>query len=137
MTLSGTLGARQQRRIIFFCYGKDKENYQLRTRFIVHHRIVSAVKTADFVSDRMSYIVLRGPLCNIIVLNAHAPGDEKSDISKDSFKRNCSSFCYHFPKYNTKTLIGDFIAKVGERIFSKRQIGMTVYIRIVMLIVLK
>jgi len=28
--------------------------------FFVHHRIVSAVKREEFVSDRLSYIVLRG-----------------------------------------------------------------------------
>jgi hypothetical protein len=33
----------------------------------------------------MSYIVLRGRWCNIIVLNAHAPTEEKADNSKDSF----------------------------------------------------
>ena len=33
----------------------------------------------------MSYIVLRGRWCNIIVLNVHAPSEEKSDSSKDSF----------------------------------------------------
>ena len=30
------------------------------TGFFVHHRIVSADKRVEFVSDRMSYIVLRG-----------------------------------------------------------------------------
>jgi hypothetical protein len=45
----------------------------------VHHRIVSAVKREEFVSDRMSYIVLRGCWCNIIVLNVHALSEEKSD----------------------------------------------------------
>jgi hypothetical protein len=39
----------------------------------------------EFVSDRKSYIVLRGRWCNIIVLNAHAPTEEKGDDSKDSF----------------------------------------------------
>jgi hypothetical protein len=59
----------------------------LRTRFFVHHRIVSAVKRAKFVSDRVSYIVLRGHWCNITVLrvSVHAPSEEKSDDSKDSF----------------------------------------------------
>ena len=49
------------------------------------HRIVSAVTTAEFVSDRMSYIVLRGSSCNIIVFNVHAPIKENSDDSNDSF----------------------------------------------------
>jgi hypothetical protein len=51
----------------------------------VHHRIVSTVKIADFVRDRVSYIELRGRWCNIIVLNAQAPTEKKSDDSKDSF----------------------------------------------------
>ena len=35
--------------------------------------------------DRVSYIVMRGRWCNIIVLNVHTPSEEKSDESKDSF----------------------------------------------------
>ena len=46
---------------------------------------VSAVKRVDFVSDRVSYIVLRGRWCNIIVLNVHEPSENKSDDSQDSF----------------------------------------------------
>jgi len=33
----------------------------------------------------MSYIVLRGRWCNIVVLNVHATSKEKSDDSKDRF----------------------------------------------------
>ena len=50
-----------------------------------HHRIVSTVKSVEFVSDTMSYTVLRGRCCNTIVLNVHAPSEEKSGDSKDSF----------------------------------------------------
>jgi len=46
---------------------------------------VSAVKKVEFLSNRVSYIVLRGRWCNIIVLNVHVPSEEKSDDSKDSF----------------------------------------------------
>ena len=45
----------------------------------VHCRIVSAVKRIEFVSDRLSYIVLRGRWRNIIVENVHAPSEEKSE----------------------------------------------------------
>ena len=64
----------------FFC-GERNKNYKLGTRYVVHHRIISAVKRVEFVIDRMSYIVLRGCWCNIIVLNVPAPSEEKSDNS--------------------------------------------------------
>jgi hypothetical protein len=51
----------------------------------VHKKIISTVKRIEFVSDRMSHIILRGRWCHIIVLNVHAPTEDKTDDVEDSF----------------------------------------------------
>jgi hypothetical protein len=45
--------------------------------FFLHQRIVPAVKIAEFFNDMVPSIVLRGRWCNIIVLKALAPTEEK------------------------------------------------------------
>jgi len=91
---------------------KETEIINWEHDFFVHYRIVSAVKRVGFVSDRMSCVVLRGCWCIMIVLNVHAPGEEKSDDSKDSFDEELEQVFNHIPKYHMKNLLGDFNTKL-------------------------
>jgi hypothetical protein len=113
--------------------GKDMKIINWGQFFFVHHRTLTAVKRAEFVSDRLSHIVLRGRWYNIIVVNVHAPSEEKSDESKDSSYEELEQVFDHFPKYHMKILLGDFNAKGGEGIFSSQQLDRRVSIRIVMI----
>jgi len=82
----------------------------------------------------MLYRVLRGRWCNI-VLNVHPPSEEKSDDSKDSFYEELEQIFDDFSKYHVKIILGILIQKWGDRIFSTRQFGIRVYIRIVRTVV--
>jgi hypothetical protein len=95
------------------------ENHELGIGLFVHKRIISA----EFVSDRMSYIILRGFWCNIIVLNVHAPTEDKIDNIKDRFYEELEQVFHKFPKYNMKILLGDFKAKVDRENIFKPTIG--------------
>ena len=89
----------------------------------VHHRTVSEINRVEFVSDRLSYIVLRVRWCNIIVLNVQAPDEVKSDASKNSFCEELEQGFEHFPKNKMKALLGDFNTKVGREDIFKPTIG--------------
>ena len=71
----------------------------------------------------MSYIVVGGSCCDIIVSNVRAPRKEKSDHSKESFYEELEQVFNHFPKYHTKILFGEFNAKLGQEDIFKPRIG--------------
>jgi hypothetical protein len=78
-----------------FSYGKGNENHHLGAGLFVYHRIIEVMRV-EFGSNRMSYIVLRGHWCSI-VLNVHSPSEEKSDYSKDSYYEELEQgFFNHF-----------------------------------------
>jgi hypothetical protein len=84
-----------------FFYGKVTENRESGTGSIVHKRIISAVKRTEFVGDRMSYIMLTGVWCDI-VLNIHAPAEDKIEDVKSRFYKELERVFDEFPKYHIK-----------------------------------
>jgi hypothetical protein len=69
----------------------------------------------------MSYIILRGRWCHIIVLNVQAPTEDKTDV-KDSFYEEVEHVLDKFLKYHMKILL-DFNAEVGREDIFKPTVG--------------
>jgi exonuclease III len=87
-----------------FFYEKGNQNLELGTGFFLHKGIISAVKRVEFVSDRMTYIILRGCWCDI-VLNVHAPTEDQIDDMKDRFFEELEKVSNKFPNYHMKILL--------------------------------
>jgi hypothetical protein len=66
----------------------------------------------------MSYTILRDRWYDIIVLNVHAPREDKIDDMK-----NQNMYSIISSKYHVKILLGDFNAKVGWEDILKPTIG--------------
>jgi hypothetical protein len=73
----------------------------------------------------MSHIILRGHGFHIIVLNVHAPTEDRIDHVKDSFYEEWECIFDKFLKYLMKIMLGNFNAKVGREDIFKPTISLS------------
>jgi hypothetical protein len=70
----------------------------------------------------MLYITLKGHQCDI-VLNLHAPTEDRDDALKDSFHEKLEKIFDRLSGHHMKIFLGDFNAKVGREDIFKPIIG--------------
>jgi hypothetical protein len=65
----------------------------------------------------MSYIILRGRWCDIIVENVYSPAEDKIDDMNDTFYEKLKRVFDEFPKYHMKISLADFNANADTETF--------------------
>jgi alpha-glucuronidase len=97
-----------------FFYEEGNEDHQLGRGFLLDKVISSAVRKFAFINNRISYIILRGRWCNIIVFNVHNVCENESEDIQDSFCEEVGNVCDQFRSYDMKIYLVNFIANVGR-----------------------
>jgi hypothetical protein len=70
----------------------------------VHKRIILPEKRVQFVSDLISYIIVRGLWCHIIVRNVHAPTEHKINDLKGSFYEEFELVFHEFSEHHMNSV---------------------------------
>ena len=95
--LGGTERAQWEHGIIIFSMEKEMRTITLEQDSLYTTEYYQQLREYSFFfSDKVSYIVLRGRWCNIIVLNVHAPSEEKSGDSTDRFYEELEQVFWSF-----------------------------------------
>jgi hypothetical protein len=86
-------------------FGNGCNNYQRRVAFIVNRNVAQAVKGVEFVSDRLSQIVLEGLM---IVYRMYLPQLNINVNTKEEYYLSNYVTCLWLSQYHMRKIVDDF-----------------------------
>ncbi|PSN40818.1 hypothetical protein C0J52_15311 [Blattella germanica] len=107
-------GSQESGKFTLYYGGATKPEFG--TGFLVRRNILSAIRDIKFVSDRISYIILKGKRHDFIIVNVYDPTEASDDTIKDQFYEELS-------RYHMKIVLDDFNIKVGREGIFRPTIG--------------
>ncbi|PSN38555.1 hypothetical protein C0J52_14819 [Blattella germanica] len=114
-------GSQESGKFTLYYGGATKPEFG--TGFLVRRSILSAIRDIKFVSDRISYIILKGKRHDFIIVNVYGPTEASDDTIKDEFYEELESVFDRLSRYHMKIVLGDFNAKVGREDIFRPTIG--------------
>lgn len=95
--------------------GKSEKGHQLGTGFAVHESIIHTVKNFKDINPRISTITIKTNGLDIVIINVHAPTEDKEDCEKEEFYTTLEDV-YNGSAGSIKIVVGDLNAKVGREL---------------------
>jgi len=97
--------------------GKSERGHKLGTGFAIHESIIHMIKEFKDVNPRISTLTLKDKNLHIVLINVHAPTEEKDEEIKEEFYDTLEEV-FDTTVGNIKIVLGDLNAKIGkERIY--------------------
>ncbi|PSN37502.1 hypothetical protein C0J52_26535 [Blattella germanica] len=114
-------GSQESGKFTLYYGGATKPEFG--TGILVRRSILSAIRDIKFVSDRISYIILKGKRHDFIIVNVYGPTETSDDTIKDEIYEELKSVFDRLSRYHMKIFLGDFNAKVGREDIFRPTIG--------------
>ena len=106
-------GCLKQKSCDIYFSGHDSR-HEFGCGFAVSGRLRHLVSRFNAVDERLAAIRIKAKFFNISLICAHAPTEDKDDVTKDAFYDRLESLYNKCPKADVKIVVGDFNAKVGK-----------------------
>jgi len=100
----------------------NEQGHRLGTGFAIHESIIHIVKDFRDISPRISTLILRTRDFRIVLINAHAPTEEKYDEEKEEIYSTLED-TMDTAVGDVKIVLGDFNAKIGKEALYRAVIG--------------
>ncbi|XP_050337803.1 craniofacial development protein 2-like [Bactrocera neohumeralis] len=82
--------------------------------FVVGERLRRRVLSFTAMNERLATIRIKARFFNISLICAHAPTEEKDDVTKDAFYECLERTYEGCPRHDVKIVLGDFNERVGK-----------------------
>jgi hypothetical protein len=93
------------------------------TGFLVRKKYKHIVIGFEPINERLCILRVRGKFNNTTMICAHAPTEENDDESKETFYEKLDQIYHRAPAHDTKIMIGDLNAKIGQEEIFRPTIG--------------
>jgi len=92
----------------------ENGKHEFGTGFVIREDLVQNIQEIKPISEKICYIKLKGQWYNISIISAHAPTEEKDEVTKDAFYGALERTIDTMPKQDMQLVCGDFDAKIGK-----------------------
>jgi len=114
-------GSLKTQEITIFYSGREK--HKRGVGFVIKNNILPNVMRFEQINDRICYVELKGKWFNILLINCHAPTEEKSEEIKNAFYEELDRIYDALPTGKPKIILDDFNAKIGKEETYRPTIG--------------
>ncbi|KAL4154026.1 hypothetical protein QTP88_001859 [Uroleucon formosanum] len=93
--------------------GRSERGHKLGTGFAVHESVIHMIKEFKDVNPRISTLTLKDKNLHIVLINVHAPTEDKDEEKKEEFY-DALEEVFDSTVGNIKIVLGDLNAKIGK-----------------------